>query len=272
MSMFNDIIWRHTDKWTDCIADSTLGRWLFFGLDQKRSAILLRKKDQEGKWDRVSELMMIKIRRRRTLSFPNNDSVVSRNAHEHRRWKIIHTLLPMDIRVNFSRKKNSVNQLRIYWEVSDLCEEYSICQICTGRFVVAEQSDPFFAPADLFIMTPTPSIGILAQEIYCRSTENAWKHFQNYIIWCRIVLMHDSWKQLKSDNDSWQNRLTSSYNCKVSDMSWVYVPTIRQIKSERLAWREHQNLIRVGGYNQLLTRGVDIWIWICEKRHFKFVG
>ena len=28
----------------------------------------------------------------------------------------------------------------------------------------AEQSDPFFAPADLLIMTPTPSIEILAQE------------------------------------------------------------------------------------------------------------
>ena len=29
---------------------------------------------------------------------------------------------------------------------------------------MAEQSDPLFAPADLLIMTPTPSIEILAQE------------------------------------------------------------------------------------------------------------
>ena len=58
----------------------------------------------------------------------------------------------------------SVNQLSIYGAFSDLCEEYSICQTSTGRLVVAEQSDPFFAPADLLMMTPTSSIEILAQE------------------------------------------------------------------------------------------------------------
>ena len=58
----------------------------------------------------------------------------------------------------------SVNQLSIYGAVSDVCEEYSICQTSTVRPVLAEQSDPFFAPADLLIMTPTLSIEILAQE------------------------------------------------------------------------------------------------------------
>ena len=58
----------------------------------------------------------------------------------------------------------SVNQLSIYGAVSDVCEEYSTCQTRTGRPVLAEQSVPFFAPADLLIMTPTPSIEILAQE------------------------------------------------------------------------------------------------------------
>ena len=56
----------------------------------------------------------------------------------------------------------SVNQLSIYGAVSDVCEEYSSCQ--TVRPVVAEQSDPHFAPADLLVTTPTPSIEILAQE------------------------------------------------------------------------------------------------------------
>ena len=58
----------------------------------------------------------------------------------------------------------SVNQPSIYGAVSELCEEHSICQTSTGRLVVAEQSDPFFAPADLLIMTPTSSVEILAQE------------------------------------------------------------------------------------------------------------
>ena len=58
----------------------------------------------------------------------------------------------------------SVNQVSIYGTLSDLCEEYSNCQTRTGRVVVAEQSDPHFAPADFLIMTPRPSIEILAQE------------------------------------------------------------------------------------------------------------
>ena len=48
--------------------------------------------------------------------------------------------------------------------VSDLCEEYSSCRTRTGRPVLAEQSDPLFVPADLLIITPTPSIEIPAQE------------------------------------------------------------------------------------------------------------
>ena len=64
----------------------------------------------------------------------------------------------------FFRTIISVDQLSIYGAVSDLCEEYGICQTSTGRLVVAEQSDPFFAPADLLIMTPTSSIEIPAQE------------------------------------------------------------------------------------------------------------
>ena len=58
------------------------------------------------------------------------------------------------------------HQLSIHGAVSELCEEYSVCQTSTGRPVVAEQSDPFFAPADLLIMTPTSSIEIPANEEY----------------------------------------------------------------------------------------------------------
>ena len=58
----------------------------------------------------------------------------------------------------------SVNQLSICGAVPDLCEEYSICQTSRGRPVEAEQSDRFFAPADLLIMTPTSSVEIPAKE------------------------------------------------------------------------------------------------------------
>ena len=58
----------------------------------------------------------------------------------------------------------SVNQLSIYGAVSDVCEECSTCQTRTVRLVLAGQSDPLFAPANLLIMTPRLSIEILAQE------------------------------------------------------------------------------------------------------------
>ena len=45
-----------------------------------------------------------------------------------------------------------------------LSSHLSSCRTRTGRLVVAEQSDPLSAPADLLIMTPTPSIEIPAQE------------------------------------------------------------------------------------------------------------
>ena len=45
-----------------------------------------------------------------------------------------------------------------------MCEEYSTCHTRTGRPVLAGQSDPLFAPANLLLMTPTPSIEIPAQE------------------------------------------------------------------------------------------------------------
>ena len=45
-----------------------------------------------------------------------------------------------------------------------MCEEYSTCQTSSVRPVLAEQSDPLFEPAKLLIMTPRPSIEILAQE------------------------------------------------------------------------------------------------------------
>ena len=93
----------------------------------------------------------------------------------------IHFCADQDTITTVFRTIISVNQLSIYGAVSDVCEEYSTCQTSTGRPVVAEQSDPLFAPANLLIMTPGPSIEIPAQEIYCKCTRNEWKGFHNQI-------------------------------------------------------------------------------------------
>ena len=78
----------------------------------------------------------------------------------------------------------SDNQLSIYGAVSDLCDEYRICQARTGRLVLAEQSDPFCEPASLLMKTPTSSTDDLAQE------EVLWQKYQERV-----------------DNPSQQNRV-----------------------------------------------------------------
>ena len=76
----------------------------------------------------------------------------------------LYTSVPMEIRLKLFRTIISLNQLNIYGAVSDVCEENKSCHVRTGRPEMAEQSDPWVAPANLLIMTLRPSIEIPAQE------------------------------------------------------------------------------------------------------------
>ena len=175
MSMFNDIIWRYKDNETECIANSTLvslfakrfpaGRWSFLGLGSETKWYSTNEERPGGKWDRVAELMMIK--------FGDSGHPVFRATSPFSRGMLKskgggklskHFCADGDTIESVFRTIISVNQLSIYGAVSDLCEEYNSCRTRTGRLVVAGQSDPPFAPADLLIMTPTRSIEIPAQE------------------------------------------------------------------------------------------------------------
>ena len=87
----------------------------------------------------------------------------------------------------------SVNQPSIHGAIPELCEVYSISQTSTERLVEAEQSDPFFAPADLLIMTPTSSVGILAQEnLLQKYKERVERLSQPDRLIKKSVLMQDS--------------------------------------------------------------------------------
>ena len=119
----------------------------------------------------------------------------------------------------------SVNQLSIYGAGSDVCEEYGTCQTSTERPVVAEQSDPLFAPTSLLTKTPKPSIEIPAQAFYCRRSRREWESFHHQIDWAKFVQMQDSWKQVKSDNTSNQSTLTNSHNLQIQ---WPVVSTLCQ--------------------------------------------
>ena len=130
-----------------------------------------------GKWDRVAELKMIKVGESghpviRATSLLSRGTLKSKGGGKLE----IHFCADGDTIETVFRTIISVNQLSIYGAVSDLCEEYSTCQTSKGRPVVAEQSDPFFAPADLLIMTPTSSIEIPAQENLLQKHEERVKN------------------------------------------------------------------------------------------------
>ena len=172
MSMFDDIIWRNKDNETECIANSTHvslffkrcpeGRSSFLGLGSETKWYSTGKERPGRKWDRVAELT--------TTKFGESGHPVFRAASPFSRGMLkskggvsVHFCADGDNIETVFRAIICVNQLSIYGAVSDLCAAYSSCQTRTGRLVVAEQSNPFFAPANL-IMTPTPSIEIPAQE------------------------------------------------------------------------------------------------------------
>ena len=175
MSTLNDIIWGSEESERDCSANATLvsifakrfpaGRWSFLGLGSEKKWDSTDKERPGGEWDKVAELMMIK--------FGESGHPVCRATSPFSRGTLkskgsgklsIHICADGDTIETVFRTIISVNQLSIYGAVSDVCDEYRACQARTGRPVVAEQSDPLFAPADLLITIPTPSIEIPAQE------------------------------------------------------------------------------------------------------------
>ena len=170
--MFNDIICK--DNETEGIANSKLvslfakrfpaRRWSFLGLGSETKCFSTNKERLGGEWDKVAELMMIKFGESghpvfRATSPQSRGTFNSKGGGK----PSVHFCADGDTIETVFRTNISVNQLSIYGAVPDLCEEYRSCQ--TERPVVAEQSDPHFAPADLLVTTPTPSTEVPSQEI-----------------------------------------------------------------------------------------------------------
>ena len=101
----------------------------------------------QGEWDRIAEQMM--------LTFAESQHPVFRSTIPFSRGVLkskgggklsIHYCADPGMIETVFRTIISVNQLSIYGAVSDLCDEYRICPVRTGRLVLAEQSDPLFVP------------------------------------------------------------------------------------------------------------------------------
>ena len=138
------------------------------------------KKRPGGKWDRAAELMMIK--------FGESGHPVFRATSPSTRGLLkskwggklsIHFRADGDTIETFSH--NHFWQPAIYGAVSDSCEEYGSCRTSTGRLVEAGQSDPFFAPADLLIMTPSLDWDSFTRKSIADAKKKEWKSFHNQI-------------------------------------------------------------------------------------------
>ena len=136
-------------------------------LDQKQKWYSTRNERPGREWDKVAELMMIKIRRKRTPSFPSHESIVPRNAQKQTRRKIIYTLLcrcVIRLKLFFAQLLLLISSVSTEQSQSCVMNKYRACQARTGRPVLAGQSDPLFEPASLLMTTPTLSTEVLAQE------------------------------------------------------------------------------------------------------------
>ena len=175
MSMFNDISWWSKENKQECESCAQLvsiyakrfssGRWSFLGHGSEKKWYSTLECKPQGEGDRIAELMMLKFGEGKHPVF-RSTSPLSRGVLKSKGGgKLsIHFCADGDTIETVFHTIISVNQVSIYGAVSDVCEEYSTCQTSMVRPVLAEQSDPLFAPANFLIMTPRPSIEILTQE------------------------------------------------------------------------------------------------------------
>ena len=140
-------------------------RWSFLGPGSEKKWYSTCIDRPQGEWDYVAASMMIRFgesghRVFRVTSPLFRGTLKSKGGGQFS----IHFCVDGETIETVFRTMISVNQLSIYGAVSDLCEEYSVCQTRTVRPVLTGQSDPLFDQAKPWITTLTPSIEILAQE------------------------------------------------------------------------------------------------------------
>ena len=161
MSMFNDIIWWIKDNEKECIANSTLvsllakrfpaGHWSFLRPGSETKWYSTYNERPQGEWDKVAELMMVKFGESGHPVFRATSPLSRGTLKSKGGGKLsIHFCADGDTIETVFRTIISVNQLSIYGAVSDVCEEYSTCQVRTVRHVLAGQCDPSFEPASLY--------------------------------------------------------------------------------------------------------------------------
>ena len=147
MSMFNDISWGSEENEQECESNAQLasiyarrfspGKWSFLGSGSEKKWYSTHDGRPQGEWDRVAELMMIKFGESRHPVFRATSPLSPGTLKSKGGGKLsIHFCADEGTIETGFRTIVSVNQLSIYWAVSDLCE---------GRLVHVGQ---YFMPKD----------------------------------------------------------------------------------------------------------------------------
>ena len=134
MSMFNDISWRSKDNEKECESSAQLvslyakrfpaRRWSFLGPGSEKKGYSTHEYNPQGEWDRVAEQMMLTFAESKHPVF-RCTSPLSRGVLKSKGGGKLSIRFCADgetVETVF-RTMITVNQLRKYGAVSDMCEE-----------------------------------------------------------------------------------------------------------------------------------------------------
>ena len=153
--MFNDISWRSKDDKKGCQANAQIasldakkfgaGQWSFLGLGSEKKWSSISEDSPQGECDKTAELMMFKFGESGHPIF-RATSPLSRGVlkSKGRGKSSIHCCADFDTIDIVFRTFVSVNQINLFGAVSDMCEEYNVFRVRTGRLVMSGQSGPLF--------------------------------------------------------------------------------------------------------------------------------
>ena len=201
MSMINDMSWGSEDNEQECNANADLvsiharrfppGRWSSLGPgSEKKWHSFTHVNRPQVEWDRVAELMVIKFGVSGHPVFRATSPLSRETLKSKGGWTLsIHFCADGETIETFFRTIISVNQLSIYGPVSDLCDEYRICQARTGDLSWQNNLTHCFSQQVCWWKHVHFRPKIPHRKIYCKNTKNEWKDSHDKMVWLKFVLM-----------------------------------------------------------------------------------
>ena len=216
MSMFNDFVWRHKDNEKECIANPTLvplfAKRFPADRDQKQSVKLLTEKDQEENGTQSLNWWWSNSEKADTQFSEPRLHYLEERSEAKEVENYLHASAPMVIRLKLFFAQSFLSIISVSTEQSQICVKKQKMSIkhretCYDRAIRLIFRASRLVGNDTHILDWDSCTKNLMQK-YKERVENFSQPDQLK----NFVLMQDSWKQLKSDNTSWQSTLTSSYN------------------------------------------------------------